>query len=166
MIVHWCSKCGRQKGNWQSWFPDSTAAGIGHLRGTATLGGFGDVYVIFQAAWKLGRLAINDQMQIVPSGHSLFSQNFTALHTRTSWRESVNNLVGRAWAPDCHQHYNRSGIQHYSVMNDLFHLNKTKQPWKFFCSWTPLLVDVYYYYELDFTLLPQRNRKKEKTDSA
>lgn len=58
------------------------AAGVGHLGGTAILVGFGGVYVIFQPAWKLGGLCINDRMQIVSGGHSLFPPNFTRLHTR------------------------------------------------------------------------------------
>lgn len=44
--------------------------------------GLGGIYVILQAAWKLCGLCINDQMQIVPGGHSLFSQIFTAWHTQ------------------------------------------------------------------------------------
>lgn len=48
-----------------------------HLRGTELLVALGGVDVIFQAD-----PSTKDQMQIVPSGHSLFSPNFTVLHTR------------------------------------------------------------------------------------
>lgn len=51
-----------------------TTAGTGHLGNSAMLVGLGGIYVILQAAWKLCGLCINDQMQIVPSGHSLFSK--------------------------------------------------------------------------------------------
>lgn len=51
-----------------------TTAGTGHLGNSAMLVGLGGLYVILQAAWKLCGLCINDQMQIVPSGHSLFSK--------------------------------------------------------------------------------------------
>lgn len=59
-----------------------TTAGVGHLGSSAILVGLGGIYVILQAAWKLCGLCINDRMQIVPSGHSLFSPNFTAWHTQ------------------------------------------------------------------------------------
>lgn len=63
---------------------DITAAGTRHLRGTAILISLGSVCIIFQASWELGGLCINDQMQIIPSGHRLLSPNFTALLTRTN----------------------------------------------------------------------------------
>lgn len=61
-----------------------TTAGQGHLGSSAFLVGLrgGGVYVILQAAWELCGLCIDDQMQIVPRGHSLFSPNFTAWHTQ------------------------------------------------------------------------------------
>lgn len=59
-----------------------TTAGMGHLGSSAMRVGSGGVYVILQAAWELCGLCTNDLMQIVPSGHSLFSQNFTARHTQ------------------------------------------------------------------------------------
>lgn len=65
---------------------------VRHLRGTVLLVRFGGVAVIFPAAWKLGGLCTNYQMQIVPSGHSLFSPNFTMPHSRTTWKDSLNHL--------------------------------------------------------------------------
>lgn len=62
MIAYWCGNRGRHN----SWY--------GHLGNSAMLVGLGGLYVILQAAWKLCGLCINDQMQIVPSGHSLFSK--------------------------------------------------------------------------------------------
>lgn len=59
-----------------------TTAGQGHLGSSDILVGLGGVYVILQAAWELCGLCIDDQMQIVPRGHSLFSPNFTAWHTQ------------------------------------------------------------------------------------
>lgn len=72
-----------------------TTAGQGHLGSSAFLVGLrGGVYVILQAAWELCGLCIDDQMQIVPRGHSLFSSKFYCMaHTRTSWRECFNSLV-------------------------------------------------------------------------
>lgn len=61
---------------------------IRHLRGTAILVDLGGVCVIFQAAWKLGGVCVNDEMQIVPSGHSLFSQNFH----RTAHKDKLKGL--------------------------------------------------------------------------
>lgn len=83
MIAHRCSKHGRQKGNWQFWSPDRHNSWSGAPGKLCLPGRFvGGVYVILQAAWELCGLCIDDQMQIVPRGHSLFSPNFTAWHTQ------------------------------------------------------------------------------------